>query len=123
VTIRDPNGHTFTHFLQPQRKAARKSEDKVYKQGIHLTRNARQLKLIVGRIDFLLLVLSSRYANAASKVYLTREFFGQLADTSWARKIVLENKLTGGGEETIGGSCVFSTIHSLYGRYWVALES
>jgi predicted N-acyltransferase len=110
--------HYFSHFSSRKRKAARKERDKVTKQGIHLTRTLGN-ELTSAEIDFFYLCYQSTYAKRGQQGYLTREFFGQLADTM-GEKIVLVQAYR--GEETIAASWCFFDDHSLYGRYWGCLE-
>tara|TARA_R110001632_G_scaffold42165_1_gene106315 strand:- start:12678 stop:13835 length:1158 start_codon:yes stop_codon:yes gene_type:complete len=110
--------HYFSHFSSRKRKAARKERDKVTKQGIHLTRTLGN-ELTSAEIDFFYLCYQSTYAKRGQQGYLTREFFGQLADTM-GEKIVLVQAYR--GEETIAASWCFFDDHSLYGRYWGCME-
>lgn len=110
--------HYFSHFSSRKRKAARKERDKVTKQGIHLTRTLGN-ELTSTEIDFFYLCYQSTYAKRGQQGYLTREFFGQLADTM-GEKIVLVQAYR--GEDAIASSWCFFDDHSLYGRYWGCME-
>ena len=110
--------HYFSHFSSRKRKAARKERDKVTKQGIHLTRTLGN-ELTSAEIDFFYLCYQSTYAKRGQQGYLTREFFGQLADTM-GEKIVLVQAYR--GEDAIAASWCFFDDHSLYGRYWGCME-
>jgi predicted N-acyltransferase len=110
--------HYFSHFSSRKRKAARKERDKVTKQGIHLTRTLGN-ELTSAEIDFFYLCYQSTYAKRGQQGYLTREFFGQLADTMGDQIILVQANR---GEETIAASWCFFDDHSLYGRYWGCME-
>jgi predicted N-acyltransferase len=110
--------HYFSHFSSRKRKAARKERDKVTKQGIHLTRTVGN-ELTAAEVDFFYLCYQSTYAKRGQQGYLTREFFGQLAETMGEQILLVQAYR---GEETIAASWCFFDGHSLYGRYWGCME-
>jgi predicted N-acyltransferase len=110
--------HYFSHFSSRKRKAARKEREKVTKQGIRLTRTLGSA-LTSAEIDFFYLCYQSTYAKRGQQGYLTRGFFGQLADTMGDQIILVQAYR---GEETIAASWCFFDDHSLYGRYWGCME-
>ncbi|MDE8604723.1 GNAT family N-acetyltransferase [Marinomonas sp. RSW2] len=110
--------HYFSYFSSRKRKAARKEREKVAKQGVTLTRTLGN-KLTSAEIDFFYLCYQSTYAKRGQQGYLTREFFGELADTM-GDKIVLVQAYR--DEEVIAASWCFFDNHSLYGRYWGCME-
>lgn len=108
----------LSHFASRKRKAARKEREKVTKQGITLTRTLG-IELTSAEIDFFYLCYQSTYAKRGQQGYLTREFFGQLAE-SMGEQILLVQAYK--DDETIAASWCFFDDHSLYGRYWGCME-
>jgi hypothetical protein len=110
--------HYFSHFSSRKRKAARKEREKVAKQGVTLTRTLGN-ELTSTEIDFFYLCYQSTYAKRGQQGYLTREFFGQLAQ-DMGDQILLVQAFR--DEEAIAASWCFFDDHSLYGRYWGCME-
>ncbi|PJE56270.1 GNAT family N-acetyltransferase [Marinomonas sp. BSi20584] len=108
----------LSHFSSRKRKTARKERDKVAKEGITLTR-ALGNDLTSAEIDFFYLCYQSTYAKRGQQGYLTREFFGQLAE-NMGDQILLVQAFR--DEEAIAASWCFFDDHSLYGRYWGCME-
>ena len=96
----------LSHFASRKRKAARKEREKVAKQGITLTRTLGS-ELTSAEIDFFYLCYQSTYAKRGQQGYLTREFFGQLAETM-GEQILLVQALKMKSLSPLLG--VFSTI-------------
>ncbi|MGO3344549.1 MAG: GNAT family N-acetyltransferase [Marinomonas sp.] len=108
----------FSHFSSRKRKAARKERDKVVKQGVTLTRTLGN-ELTTAEIDFFYLCYQSTYAKRGQQGYLTREFFGLLANTMGDQILLVQAYREG---EAIAASWCFFDDHSLYGRYWGCME-
>ncbi|RCX08417.1 GNAT family N-acetyltransferase [Marinomonas foliarum] len=108
----------LSHFSSRKRKTARKEREKVAKEGITLTRTIGK-DLTTADIDFFYLCYQSTYAKRGQQGYLTREFFGQLAQ-NMGDQILLVQAFR--GYEAIAASWCFFDDHSLYGRYWGCME-
>lgn len=108
----------FSHFSSRKRKAARKERNKVVQQGVTLTRTLGN-ELTSAEIDFFYLCYQSTYAKRGQQGYLTREFFGLLADTMGEQILLVQAYREG---EAIAASWCFFDNHSLYGRYWGCME-
>lgn len=108
----------LSHFASRKRKAARKEREKVAKQGITLTRTLGS-ELTSAEIDFFYLCYQSTYAKRGQQGYLTREFFGQLAETMGEQILLVQAYKD---DEPIAASWCFFDDHSLYGRYWGCME-
>lgn len=108
----------LSHFASRKRKAARKEREKVAKQGITLTRTLGS-ELTSAEIDFFYLCYQSTYAKRGQQGYLTRKFFGQLAETMGEQILLVQAYKD---DEPIAASWCFFDDHSLYGRYWGCME-
>lgn len=108
----------LSHFSSRKRKTARKEREKVAKEGIKLTRTIGK-DLTTADIDFFYLCYQSTYAKRGQQGYLTREFFGKLAE-NMGDQILLVQAFR--GDEAIAASWCFFDDHSLYGRYWGCME-
>ncbi|MBD5770653.1 GNAT family N-acetyltransferase [Marinomonas colpomeniae] len=108
----------FSHFSSRKRKAARKEREKVIAQGVTLDRKLGS-ELTSEEIDFFYMCYQSTYAKRGQRGYLTREFFGLLADTMGEQILLVQAYKDG---EPIAASWCFFDDHSLFGRYWGCME-
>lgn len=108
----------FSHFSSRKRKVARKEREKVIAQGVTLNRKLG-CELTIEEIDFFYLCYQSTYAKRGQYGYLTRAFFGLLADTMGEQILLVQAHKNG---EPIAVSWCFFDDHSLFGRYWGCME-